>query len=102
MKDSTLRIRHGNVCVNDEFEIDTEAKTVRHHEHGPREFDDIIGAWALATWNDQRLAIRVGKDEIDAAKEKNPKSWHKFSHVIARRIVMDKIIVELKRIGVWS
>jgi len=102
MKESTLRLRHGNVCVNDEFEIDTEAGTVRHHEHGPREFDDIIGAYVLATWDDRRLVIHVGKDVIDAAKEKNPKAWYRFSHVIARKIVMDNMIAGLKRIGVWE
>ena len=102
MKESTLRIRHGNVCINDEFEIDVEANTVLHHEHGPREHDDIIGAYALATWDDQRLVIHVGKDKIDAAKEKKPLVWRKYPHVCARRLVVDKMIAELKRIGAWE
>ena len=102
MKESTLRIRHGNVCVGDEFEINTEANTIRHVEHEPRGRDDIVGAFALATWEDKRLVIQVGEQEIDAAKQKNPRVWYRFYHVVARRIVMDKMIAELKRIGVWE
>jgi hypothetical protein len=102
MKESTLRLHHVNVCVNDEFEIDTEANTVRHHCHYPRNFEDIVGAYVLATWDDKRLVIQVSKQEIDTEKEKNPKMWLRFSHVIARRIAMDKMIAELKLIGVWS
>lgn len=102
MKESTLRIRHGNVCVNDEFVIDTEAGTVCHHEHDPREHGDIIGAYVLATWGDQRLVIHVGKDEINAAKEKKPLVWRRYPHICTRKLVIDKMIAELKRIGVWT
>ena len=102
MKESTLRISHGSVCTGDEFEIDTKTNTVRHHEHGPRKHDDIVGAYALATWDDKRLVIQVNQAEIDAAKQKSPIVWRKYSHICARKFVVDKMITELKRLGVWT
>lgn len=102
MKESTLRIRHGNVCAGDEFAINSDTNIVRHVEHGPREYDDIVGAWALATWNDQRLVVHVDQDETREAKKKSPTVWRRYPHVCARKLVVDKMIAELKRLGVWD
>lgn len=104
----TLKTQHSVVIqfvyAADEFTIDTEAMTVRHHPKidADRSFANVIGAYAYAIGHDGVVSamVYVSRDALDkAAQTTSQRTWAAYPEHCTRHYVLAKLEADLSARG---